>query len=83
MHPLVKSLLGIIIVIIAFYYIFAGVPGYLRPALSDVIALLNGAIPLLGIVLGVFVVWLYLDDWKMERELAKEEKRSKKEGKKE
>jgi hypothetical protein len=75
MHPLVKAFIGVLIVIAALYYIIAGVPGYLKPALPDVLTVLNGAIPLFVILLGVFIVWLEWDEWKIERELAKEEKK--------
>jgi len=75
MHPLAKALIGVLIVVAALYYIFAGIPGYLKPALPDVLTVLNGAIPLFVILLGVFIVWLEWDEWKIERELAKEEKK--------
>jgi cell division protein FtsL len=42
---------------------------------------LNGAIPIFVILLGVFIVWLEWDEWKIERELAKEEKKLEKEKK--
>jgi hypothetical protein len=75
MHPLAKALIGVLIVVAALYYIFAGIPGYLRPALPDVLTVLNGAIPLFVILLGIFIAWLEWDEWKIERELAKEEKK--------
>ena len=82
MHPLAKALVGVFIVIAAVYYIFAGVPGYLKPALPDVITVLNGAIPLFLILLGVFIAWLEWDEWKIEKELEKEEKKLEAEKKK-
>jgi len=82
MHPLAKALIGVLIVVAALYYIFAGIPGYLKPALPDVITVLNGAIPLFVILLGIFIAWLEWDEWKIERELAKEEKKLQAENKK-
>jgi hypothetical protein len=82
MHPLAKALIGVLIVVAALYYIFAGIPGYLKPALPDVITVLNGAIPLFVILLGIFIAWLEWDEWKIERELAKEEKKLQAEKKK-
>ena len=82
MHPLAKALIGVLIVVAALYYIFAGIPGYLRPALPDVLTVLNGAIPLFVILLGIFIAWLEWDEWKIERELAKEEKKLQAEKKK-
>jgi len=75
MHPLAKAFIGVLIVVASVYYIFAGIPGYLRPALPDVITVLNGAIPLFLILLGVFIAWLEWDEWKIEKELEKEEKK--------
>jgi hypothetical protein len=82
MHPLAKALIGVLIVVAALYYIFAGIPGYLKPALPDVLTVLNGAIPLFVILLGIFIAWLEWDEWKIERELAKEEKKLQTEKKK-
>jgi hypothetical protein len=81
MHPLAKAFIGVIIIIAALYYIFAGIPGYLNPAWPDVLTVLNGAIPVFVILLGAFIVWLEWDEWKIERELAKEEKKLEKERK--
>ncbi|MCS7093697.1 MAG: hypothetical protein RMJ18_00725 [Candidatus Aenigmarchaeota archaeon] len=78
MHPLIKALMGVIIVVASIYYIFAGIPGYLKPALSDVLVVLNGAIPIFVLLIGVFIIWLEWDEWKIERELAKEEKEAEK-----
>jgi hypothetical protein len=81
MHPLAKAFIGVLIVIAALYYIFAGIPGYLDRALPDVLTVLNGAIPLFVILLGIFIAWLEWDEWKIERELAKEEKKLERERK--
>ncbi|MGC8993437.1 MAG: hypothetical protein ACP5F8_01665 [Candidatus Aenigmatarchaeota archaeon] len=82
MHPLVKALIGVIVVLAALYYVFAGIPGFLKPALPDVITVLNGAIPLFVILLGIFIVWLEWDEWKIEKELKKEEEKLEREKKK-
>jgi hypothetical protein len=79
MHPLAKAFIGVLVVLAALYYIFVGIPGYLRPALPDVLTVLNGAVPIVVILLGIFIVWLEWDEWKIERELAKEEKKLEKE----
>ncbi|MGC9059026.1 MAG: hypothetical protein ACP5H3_01280 [Candidatus Aenigmatarchaeota archaeon] len=82
MHPLVKALIGVIVVLAALYYVFAGIPGFLKPALPDVITVLNGAIPLFVILLGIFIVWLEWDEWKIEKELKKEEEKLEREKRK-
>ncbi len=80
MHPLAKSLIGIIIAIIAIYIIFKGVPIIgINPLLSEVIIVLKGIIPLMLLALGLFIAWLYYDEWKIEQEFKKEEERLKKE----
>jgi hypothetical protein len=81
MNPLAKAFIGVIILLVALYYIFAGIPGYLKPALPDVLTVLNGVIPILVILLGAFIIWLEWDEWKIERELEKEEKKLEKEKK--
>ncbi|MEM5815685.1 MAG: hypothetical protein QXL14_01410 [Candidatus Aenigmatarchaeota archaeon] len=74
MHPLAKALIGVILVLASIYYIFAGIPGVLAPALKDVLTVINGALPLFVLLLGVLIVWLEWDEWKIEKELQKEEK---------
>jgi hypothetical protein len=51
-------------------------------ALNDFLTVLNGAIPPLVFLLGVFIVWLEIDEWRIERELEKEEKKSRRKEKK-
>lgn len=47
-------------------------------AWNDFLVLLNGGLPPLVILIGIFIVWLEWDEWKIERELAAEEKKAKK-----
>lgn len=46
--------------------------------LSNFITVLTGAIPILLILIGLFVVWLEVDEMKSQKEFEKEEKKSKK-----
>jgi len=82
MNPLAKALIGVILILASLYYIASGIPGYLKPALSDVLVVLNGSIPILVLLLGVFIVWLEWDEWKIEQELKKEEEKEKRRRKK-
>jgi len=83
MHPIIKAVIGIIVAIAAIYYIFKGIPFLgIRPALSDVLVVLNGGIPVALIFLGVFIAWLYYDEWKIEKELQRELKKEQEEEKK-
>ncbi|MBU5682397.1 MAG: hypothetical protein QXF04_02455 [Candidatus Aenigmatarchaeota archaeon] len=80
MHPLVKSFIGIIIAVLGVYYIFKGIPFLgISPALEDVKIVLNGAIPILAVILGIFIAWLYYDEWKIEKELKRELEKEEKE----
>jgi hypothetical protein len=75
MHPLAKALIGVLIVVLSVAYIIVGVPGVVKPAWRDVLTVLNGGLPLLFILIGIFIAWLEWDEWKIERELAMEEKK--------
>ena len=46
--------------------------------LSSLWTVLQGVIPPFLILLGVFIIWLELDEWRIERELKAEEKKAKK-----
>jgi len=92
LHPLVKILIGAILIIAGIYWILYGpaaaslnvaIAPYLAPigvsakgAWNDFILLLNGALPPLIVLIGIFIVWLEWDEWKIERELEAEEKKS-------
>lgn len=78
LHPIVKIILGIVLIVGSIYYIFNGIPGYLGPAWSDFKTVVNGIIPPLVLLLGLFIVWLELDELRIERELATEERRMRK-----
>jgi len=51
-------------------------------ALNDFLTVLNGAIPPLVCLLGIFIVWLEIDEWRIERELEKEERKARRKRKK-
>jgi len=93
MHPAVKLLIGIILLVVPlglyayeFMYpgthFFQGAPYelHLRASLWTV---LQGIIPPFVLVVGLFIIWLELDEWKIERELKTEEKKEKRGRKKE
>jgi cytochrome c-type biogenesis protein CcmH/NrfF len=78
MHPLLKALIGIAIAIIGIYITFYGIPGIIEPLKQQVITVILGAIPVFLVMFGIFIAWLYYDEWKIEKELKKEEKQEKK-----
>jgi len=86
MHPAGKLLIGVILLLVPlgfyayeFMYEPLMIPGtgirlYLLRSLWTV---LQGVIPPFLIVIGLFIIWLELDEWRIERELKIEEKKTK------
>ena len=82
MHPIFKIVLGAILVIASAWWVLQGgrfvVNGVSHSAFQDFATVMNGAVPPLVFLLGIFIVWLELDELKIEKELATEERKSKK-----
>lgn len=88
-----KILIGALLIIAGVYWILYGpaatslnatIAPYLAPigvssrgAWNDFIVLLNGGLPPLVVLVGIFIVWLEWDEWKIEKELEAEEKKAK------
>ena len=82
-----KLLIGVLLVIGSLWWIFyaksltyylqayLGIKVMPEAALHNFLTVLNGAIPPLICLIGIFIVWLEYDEWKIERELAREEKK--------
>ncbi|MEM5853995.1 MAG: hypothetical protein QXG39_04420 [Candidatus Aenigmatarchaeota archaeon] len=93
MHPAFKIIIGIVLIIAGLYWLLYGpqverintvIAPYLAPlgipakgTWNDFLLLLNGGIPPFLVLVGIFIVWLEWDEWKIERELAAEEKKAK------
>ena len=79
MHALAKAFIGLILMIgtvaVVFYDYYQGWGLGLLPAF---IVVLKGMIPPLVFLIGLFIFWLEIDEWKIERELAKEEEKERK-----
>jgi len=82
---LIKIIIGVILVVVSVWWVVQG-SSYIqplkdsslimnRPALADFIALLNGGIPPFLALIGLLIVWLEWDSFKIQKELAKEEKK--------
>ncbi len=93
MHPAIKLFIGIILLVVplgmyAYEFMYPGahfLQGtpyeiHLRASLWTV---LQGIIPPFVLVVGLFIIWLELDEWRIEKELKEEEKKEKKGKKKE
>jgi len=82
---LIKIIIGVILVVVGVWWIFQGSSymqplkdwGFVtnRPALADLIALVNGGLPPFVVLIGLLIVWLEWDNTKIQKELAKEEKK--------
>lgn len=91
MHPLVKIVIGLVLLGGSIWWVFQGPDATklyqliyqwtgIQPegyALGDLIILANGGAPAFLFLLGIFIIWLELDEWKIERELAGERPRKK------
>ena len=91
MHPAIKMLIGIILLVVplgfyAFEFIYI-LPGTEKPfnilgaevyLLKSLWTVLQGIIPPFLIIVGLFIIWLELDEWRIEKELKIEEKKEKK-----
>ncbi len=85
MHPLAKMLIGIILLLVPlglYAYEYTTGPktiyGIYVPLLSSLKTVLLGVIPPFLIVIGLFIIWLELDEWRIEKELKAEEEKEKK-----
>jgi hypothetical protein len=77
MHPIVKILLGAVLILLGIWWIFQGSMQYIgRSGVEDLKTVLNGVIPPFVALIGLFIVWLELDELKIEKELKHEERRS-------
>lgn len=74
MHPIVKILIGVVLIVGSLVALIRDEWG-LRASLLTVI---KGVVPAFLILIGIFIVWLELDELKIEKELAREEKKTKK-----
>ena len=90
-HPLVKVLIGLVLLVlplVLYVYDFvnpgpvvqlnvAGKNLELSP-LRSLWIVLEGSIPPFVALIGLFIVWLELDEWRIEKELKAEEEKEKK-----
>ena len=86
MHPLGKMLIGIILLLVPLgLYAYEYTVGSVHPRLnllSSLWTVIQGIIPPFLMLIGLFVIWLELDEWRIEKELKAEEEKEKKKKKK-
>ncbi len=75
MHPILKIILGAIMIIGSVYAVI-NYPDW--ELLSAFITVVKGVVPALVFLIGLFIVWLELDELRIEKELKTEEKKVRK-----
>jgi len=65
MHPIIKILFGAVLLIAGVWYMYTNQYG----AWSDFLTVVNGLVPPFVVLMGVFVIWLELDELKVESEI--------------
>ena len=77
-NPITKVIIGIVLIFGSVWWGYTGSAQYIsRSWLTDFIATANAIIPALVFLIGIFIVWLELDEIKIEAELKREEKKPK------
>jgi len=78
MNAAVKVLIGIVLVIASAWWVIQGstkysatIFGITHSGVQDLITVVNGAVPVLVFLLGIFIIWLEIDEMKIESELKK------------
>ncbi len=77
---ILKMLIGIVILVIGIVW-YTGVPGYFDGFKDQLITIILGVIGLFLLFIGLIIAWMGYDDYKMDIEMAKEEKEKPKETK--
>jgi len=75
MHPIVKILIGAVLLVGSIAYVYNNIDplGVTTPRMA-LYTVVQGLVPPFVALLGLFIMWLELDELKIERELKKESK---------
>ena len=77
LNPIAKVIIGAILMIGSVWWIATGSQQIIhRSGWEDLKTVLNGVIPALIFVIGIFVVWLEMDELRVEKELKTEERKA-------
>lgn len=74
---IIKMLVGIVILIAGIVW-YSGIPGYFSGFWEQLLVLIEGSVGLFLLFVGLIVAWMGYDDYKMDKEMAKEEKKEEK-----
>ena len=80
MHPILKVIIGVILVLAPIYNIWNEPlrASYGLNPKRDLVQVIDGIVPVLVIILGLFMIWLEMDELRIEKELKTEEKQARK-----
>ena len=79
----IKVIVGILLVVGSVWWIYSGATQYVgnnqwlngvmsrHRGISDLVTVLDGMIPILVFLLGIFIIWLEIDEMKIEKEIRK------------
>jgi len=73
MHPIVNMVIGAALLIASVAYVYTDQYG----AWGDFLTVVNGIVPAFVALIGVFILWLELDELKVRKELKVEKSRKK------
>ena len=74
---IIKMLVGIVILVAGIVW-YSGIPGIFGGFLEQLLVLIEGCVGLFLLFVGLIVAWMGYDDYKMDQEMAKEEKKEEK-----
>ncbi len=69
MHSIVKILFGAILLVGSIFYMYPSQYTAQFGAWGDFLTVINGMIPPFVALMGLFIIWLELDEMKVKREL--------------
>jgi len=75
MHPIGKIIIGALLVIGSVYYVVTNPLNLTPTAWNAFKTVLYGIVPPFVFLVGLFIVWLELDELRIEKELKREERR--------
>lgn len=73
MHAIIKIIFGAILLIGSITYIYSNQYG----AWSDFLTVVNGIVPPFVALMGLFIIWLELDELKVKKEIQRSGRKSK------
>ncbi|NJD76367.1 MAG: hypothetical protein FIB08_04630 [Candidatus Methanoperedens sp.] len=76
-NNILKILVGIVILAIGVVW-YTGIPGVFGGFLRELLILIEASVGLFLLFVGLIIAWMGYDDYKMDIEMAKEEKKEEK-----